>query len=81
MAFFKLGSDKKTVVFSEHSKKHGGKTIEQVAREDPKYLQWARRERTVGIAPEVFDAIDDAMRMNGVPFTVGRKKSSPPKRS
>lgn len=73
MSFFKMGSGER-LVFSEHSKKHGGKPVEQVAREDPKYLQWARRERTVGMAPELFDALDDVMRVNGVPFATPRPR-------
>lgn len=78
MSFFKMANGK--VVFSEYSTKHRGETIEQVARTDPNYLRWARRECTVGVAPEIFDAIDDAMVTSGVPFAAPkRKKSSPQK--
>lgn len=79
MSFFKL-NDKGQLSFGEYSKKHGGETVEKVARADPKYVQWARRERTVGLAPNLFDMLDDVMTANGVPFS-SKKKNSPPRKS
>lgn len=72
MAFFKLGSNGQ-VVFGEKSK-YRGKTVEEVARLDPQYLRWARRERSIGITEEMFTRIDDTMTANGVSFTQGRKR-------
>lgn len=67
MAFF-ARDQKGRVVFTGSSKKHAGQPIEKVAREDPGYLQWARRERTVGLPLDIFEAIENVMTLNGVPF-------------
>lgn len=80
MPFFKLSSDKK-LYFTDQSKKHNGKPVDEVARTDPHYVQWARRERMGGLAPEFFDVMDDVMRSNGVPFTTKKKKASPRRKS
>jgi hypothetical protein len=77
--FFKMSGDKR-LYFTDRSRKHNGEAVDEVARVDPKYVQWARRERMGGLPPECFDVMDDIMRTNGVPFT-NKKKPSPRRKS
>lgn len=72
MAFFTKKDGK--VVFSSSSKKHGSRPIDAVARTDPKYLQWARANRTVGLPLDIFEAIENVMTAQGIPFTPRRRK-------
>ena len=72
MSFF-TKNDKGQVIFTASSKKHALETIEKVARTDPGYLQWARRERSVGLPLDIFEAIENVMQTNGVPFSRNKK--------
>lgn len=65
MAFFKKLGER--VVFA--SGRHAGEDIVKVAREDPKYLQWARRDRTIGLPLNLFEFIENVMLSNSVPFS------------
>lgn len=61
-----------TVRFTERSKKHAKKTIEEVALSDPKYLRWARQEHTVG-QDSILEVIDRTMTRFGIPFHESKK--------
>ena len=71
MGFFERS--KGAVIFT--AGKHKGRPIDDVARTDPNYLRWARRDMTVGVSDAVHAEIDKVMISNGVPFTVTRKSS------
>jgi hypothetical protein len=72
MAFFRKEANG-SVCFAPGTK-HAGKTVEEVSREDPKYLRWARREMALWAPDDVAQAIDKAMITNNVPFSIPRRK-------
>jgi hypothetical protein len=65
MGFFKRASDG-FVVFN--GGKYDGRTVEEVARIDPKYIRWARKDMTIGVPDDIFDAVSSAMVAAGVSF-------------
>jgi hypothetical protein len=71
MSIFKRASDG-SVQFSTGTK-HAGKTLEEVARLDPQYLRWARRDMAIWAPDDIAQAIDKAMITNGVSFTKPKK--------
>lgn len=72
MSFFKRAADG-SIRFAQGTK-HAGKTLDEVAKLDPKYLRWARRDVALWASDDVALAVDQAMRSNGVPFQPPRKK-------
>ena len=72
MGFFKKTAS--GVVFN--GGRYDGKTVDEVARLDPKYLRWARRDMTIGVPDDVHASIEAAMQANGVPFTEPRNKKT-----
>jgi hypothetical protein len=56
--------------------KHAGKTLEEVARLDPKYLRWARRDMALWAPDDIAQAVDTAMISNGIPFSIRHKKKT-----
>lgn len=77
MPFFKWLEDGSIVI--NGGKKHPGEDITKLARSDPKFLSWALRERGVGLPSELFAAVEEIMRTNGVPFV--KKVSRGPRRA
>lgn len=71
MALFKRAEDGSVRLCGS---KHAGKTVDEVAREDPKYLRWAWRDCTVGLPLDVYEEIEMTMKVNGVPFMESKKK-------
>jgi hypothetical protein len=71
MGFFKKTASG-AVVFN--GGRYDGQTVDEVARKDPQYLRWARKDMTIGVPDDVFDAVSAAMTVNGIPFTARRKK-------
>jgi hypothetical protein len=43
------------------SGKHKDKTLDEVARESPEYLQWVRRKGSLALSDEAFYALEDVM--------------------
>jgi hypothetical protein len=73
MGFFKKVAGGE-VVFN--GGRYDGKTVGEVARLDPQYLRWARKDMTIGVPDDVFDLVSAAMVVNGIPFSPGRKKKA-----
>ena len=55
--------------------KHIGKTMEQVAAEDPMYLNWFFREETYPLSDHAYQALVELMTSKGIPFERVRKPS------
>lgn len=72
MGFFKKTEN--GVVFN--GGRYDGQTMDEVARKDPKYMRWARREMTIGVPDDIFASIEAAMQANGVPFTEPKNKKT-----
>ena len=66
MGFFKWLENGEIII--NGGRKYPGRNIVDVAREDPKFLHWAWKERGIGLPSDLFSAIEDVMRTNGVPF-------------
>jgi hypothetical protein len=60
------------------SGRHAGETVDAVAKTDPGYVAWAWRQD--GISDDMFYAIDDAARSNGVQTEKQRIKTSSKKK-
>jgi hypothetical protein len=73
MGFFKKVASGE-VVFN--GGRYDGKTVDEVARLDPQYLRWARKDMTIGVPDDVFDLVSAAMVVNGIPFSPGRKRKT-----
>jgi hypothetical protein len=73
MGFFKKVAGG-NVVFN--GGRYNGKTVDEVARLDPKYLRWARKDMTIAVPNDVFDVISAAMVANGISFTPEPKKKA-----
>ncbi len=65
MSFF-MKTASGSVVFN--GGKYNGMSVEEVARIDPDYLRWARKDMTIGVPDDVFDLISNAMVANGISF-------------
>lgn len=72
MAFFKKALDGSIKLTSG---KYAGKTIDEIAKRDPDYLRWARKDMTVGLPLELFETIEKIMISHGIAFRIPRKKS------
>ena len=53
--------------------KYAGKSIDQVAEDDPGYLSWAWRETSGDASPDQFFALDDAARRHDIDVERGKK--------
>jgi uncharacterized protein (DUF3820 family) len=48
--------------------KYNGKTLEEVANEDPTYVNWFYREETYPLTDEAYHYLVDLMKSRGIPF-------------
>lgn len=48
--------------------KHANKTLDDVAKEDPTYLQWMFRTRVLGHLKDEFHHLVDVMEKHGISF-------------
>lgn len=76
--FFKRTKDG-SIILTSRSKKHPGKSFEEIARIDPGYLRWVWREQTTGV-PDILEKIGEVMTSFGISFTQSKKGASPKKK-
>lgn len=46
--------------------KHQGKTLTEVAEEDPNYLKWVHKKASDDLSDEAFYALEDVMENNDI---------------
>jgi hypothetical protein len=46
--------------------KHKGETLDEVAGEDPSYVEWVHREASDDLGKEAIQAIEGVMEENGI---------------
>lgn len=67
--------EKKDGVIVVLGRKHAGKTLEQVAQEDPNYLTWLRTgDRLASVPDDIFYGLQSVMEAFGIAITTRGKR-------